>query len=142
MTHSALDAPALDQLFRQARTYNAFSGDVSEQTLRELYDLMKFGPTTANASPARFVFVRSPEGKAKNAVSGAKRHAIDYLDLNYETDIAERERIFDKMTGEEAQLRKLPEKYKQLIRNETAFMDLLKQAHTEHDEALQREGHK
>ncbi|MDB6164629.1 MAG: malonic semialdehyde reductase [Xanthomonadaceae bacterium] len=65
MTHSALDAPALDQLFRQARTYNAFSGDVSDQTLRELYDLVKFGPTTANASPARFVFVRSPEGKAR-----------------------------------------------------------------------------
>ncbi|WP_427004544.1 TerC family protein [Pseudarthrobacter sp. H2] len=81
----------------------------------------------------------SPKGKAKNAVSGAKRHAIDYLDLNYETDIAERERIFDKMTGEEAQLRKLPEKYKRLIRHETEFMDLLHKAHAEHDQALQRE---
>jgi tellurite resistance protein TerC len=81
----------------------------------------------------------SPKGKAKNAVSGAKRHAIDYLDLNYETDIAERERLFDKMTGEEDQLRKLPEKYKRLIRNETEFMDLLRRAHAEHDKALQRE---
>ena len=86
--------------------------------------------------------VLSPKGKAKNMVSGAKRHATDYVDLNYETDIAEREAIFNKMIREEAELRKLPEKYKQLIRNETAFMDLLKQAHTEHDEALQREGHK
>ena len=50
------------------------------------------------------------------------------------------EAIFNKMVREEAELRKLPEKYKQLIRNETAFMDLLKQAHAEHDEALQREG--
>ncbi|MCU1532351.1 MAG: TerC family protein, partial [Arthrobacter sp.] len=81
----------------------------------------------------------SPKGKAKNAVSGAKRHATDYLDLNYETDIVERERIFDKMTGEEEQLRKLPEKYKRLIRHETEFMDLLRRAHAEHDKALQRE---
>ena len=62
---SPLDAPALDRLFRQARTYNAFSGDVSDELLHQLYDLMKFGPTTANTSPARFVFVRSVEGKAK-----------------------------------------------------------------------------
>jgi tellurite resistance protein TerC len=81
----------------------------------------------------------SPKGKAKNAVSGAKRHAIDYLDLNYETDIVERERLFDMMTEEEEQLKKLPEKYKRLIRNETEFMDLLHRAHAEHDKALQRE---
>lgn len=65
MTHAALDAPALDQLFLQARTYNAFSGQVSDETLHALYDLMKFGPTTSNSCPARFVFVRSPEAKAK-----------------------------------------------------------------------------
>ena len=75
-------------------------------------------------------------------VSGAKRHATEYVDLNYETDIAEREAIFDKMVREEAELRKLPEKYKRLIRNETEFMDLLKQAHAEHDEALERAGEK
>ena len=61
----ALDAPVLDRLFRQARTYNAFSGDVSDALLHQLYDLLKFGPTTANTSPARFVFVRSAEAKAK-----------------------------------------------------------------------------
>ena len=33
--------------------------------LQELYDLLKFAPTSANSSPARFVFVRTPEGKAK-----------------------------------------------------------------------------
>ncbi len=81
----------------------------------------------------------SPKGKAKNAVSGAKRHATDYLDLNYEADIVERDRIFTKMVGEEDQLRKLPEKYKRLIHNETEFMDLLHRAHAAHDEALQRE---
>ena len=53
-----------DLLFRQARTYNAFSGAIDDATLRRLYDLLKFGPTAANSCPARFVFVRSPEGKA------------------------------------------------------------------------------
>ena len=60
-----LSDSALDQLFRTARTYNAFSGDIPEQTLRQLYDLLKFGPTAANSTPARFVFVKSAEAKAK-----------------------------------------------------------------------------
>ncbi len=80
----------------------------------------------------------SPKGKAKNAVSGAKRHATEYLDLNYETDMAERDKIFARMVREEDQIRKLPEKYKRLIRNETEFMDLIRSAHTEHDKAQVR----
>jgi tellurite resistance protein TerC len=80
----------------------------------------------------------SPKGKAKNAVSGARRHAIEYLDLNYETDMAERDKIFARMCREEAQIRKLPEKYKRLVRNETEFMELLHNAHAEHDKAQVR----
>ncbi|NUP60128.1 MAG: TerC family protein [Pseudarthrobacter sp.] len=80
----------------------------------------------------------SPKGKAKNAVSGARRHATEYLDLNYETDMAERDKIFARMCREENQIRKLPEKYKRLIRNETEFMDLLRNAHIEHDKAQVR----
>lgn len=60
-----LNAPALDQLFRNARSYNAFSGEVSDETLHRLYELVKWGPTQANSSPARFVFVKSDEAKAK-----------------------------------------------------------------------------
>lgn len=56
---------ALDQIFRTARTYNRFSGEVDDATLHRLYELLKWGPTSANASPARFVFVRSPEAKAR-----------------------------------------------------------------------------
>ena len=84
----------------------------------------------------------SPKGKAKTMVSGARRHATTYVDLNYETDIAERERIFEKLVHEEQELKKLPEKYKRLIRNETEFMDLIRQAHVEHDQALERAGEK
>jgi 3-hydroxypropanoate dehydrogenase len=57
---------ALDQLFRTARTYNAFlPKEVSDEQLHALYDLAKFGPTSANSSPMRLVFVRSKEGKEK-----------------------------------------------------------------------------
>ena len=60
-----LNDTALDQLFRTARSYNAFNGEISDETLRQLYDLVKWGPTQANSSPARLQFVRSDEGKAK-----------------------------------------------------------------------------
>jgi 3-hydroxypropanoate dehydrogenase len=60
-----LDAKSLDTIFRQARTHNAFSGSVSDQQLRDLYDLMKWGPTTMNTQPGRIVFVRSAAAKEK-----------------------------------------------------------------------------
>ena len=60
-----LDDKALDTIFRQARTQNAFSGTVSDAQLRALYDLMKWGPTTMNTQPARIVFLRSKEAKEK-----------------------------------------------------------------------------
>ncbi|HXV73516.1 MAG TPA: malonic semialdehyde reductase [Sphingomonadales bacterium] len=57
---------ALDQLFRKARSYNRWAeADVPAQTLYELYELMKFGPTSANCSPLRIVFVKSPAAKAR-----------------------------------------------------------------------------
>lgn len=63
---SALDDSALDTLFRTARTQNAWQDrPVSDETLEELYELLKMGPTSANCSPARFVFVRTAEGKEK-----------------------------------------------------------------------------
>src|ERR1700739_1954080 len=59
-----LDDQALDQLYRIARTCNAWTPrPVTEQQVRELYDLLKFGPTSGNCCPARFVWVRSAEGK-------------------------------------------------------------------------------
>jgi 3-hydroxypropanoate dehydrogenase len=55
-----------EQLFDQARTHNAWTDrPVSDDTLRQLYDLMKWGPTSANCQPARVLFVRSPEAKAR-----------------------------------------------------------------------------
>ena len=51
---------ALDQLFRKARTHNGFRGrPVTDEQLHALYELMKWGPTSANCSPARILFLRS-----------------------------------------------------------------------------------
>ncbi|AHX15684.1 nitroreductase [Dyella jiangningensis] len=60
-----LSEAALDQLFRSARTFNAWlPKEVSDEKLHQLYELAKFGPTSANASPMRVVFVKSKEAKA------------------------------------------------------------------------------
>jgi 3-hydroxypropanoate dehydrogenase len=61
-----LSDEALDQLFRKARTYNAWlDRPVSDDLLRRLYDLMKWGPTSANLSPARFLFLRTRAAKER-----------------------------------------------------------------------------
>lgn len=61
-----LNDTGLDLLFREARTQNSWHAEaVSEALLRDLFDLMKMAPTSANCSPARFVFVTTPEGKEK-----------------------------------------------------------------------------
>jgi nitroreductase len=67
-----LDDPDLDLLFRTARTFSTQPGTwqdrpVSEALLRQVWDLAKMGPTSANCSPARVVFVTTPEGKARLA---------------------------------------------------------------------------
>jgi len=62
----ALPDTALDTLFRKARTYASWQPrPVSDDTLRDLYDLLKWAPTSANASPARFAFIRSKEAKER-----------------------------------------------------------------------------
>ncbi len=61
-----LNDQALDQAFRTARSVNFWTkAKVSDDLLRQLYDLAKFGATSANASPARFVFVSTPQAKAR-----------------------------------------------------------------------------
>ena len=62
----SLPDSCLDQLFRNARTYNGWTDRaVDDKLLSQLYDLMKLGPTSANSCPARFVWVHSSEGKAR-----------------------------------------------------------------------------
>jgi len=75
-----LDSLTLDQLFRAARTRNAWTDrPVTEQQLRELYDLVKFGPTSLNCCPARFVWVRTTEAKGTLAALAAPTNAPKIL---------------------------------------------------------------
>lgn len=61
-----LSEAGLDLLFRQARTHSAWlDKPVSDETLRELYELMKWGPTSANCCPVRILFLRTPEAKRR-----------------------------------------------------------------------------
>lgn len=63
-----LSDAALDQLFRTARTFNGYlDTPVTQDQLHAIWDVMKFGPTSANALPARIIWVQSPEAKEKLA---------------------------------------------------------------------------
>ncbi|MFM0341488.1 malonic semialdehyde reductase [Paraburkholderia fungorum] len=60
------DENFLDRVFRHGRSQNGWLAEpVSDEQLEQVYDLMKWGPTSVNCSPARIVFVRSEAGKAK-----------------------------------------------------------------------------
>jgi 3-hydroxypropanoate dehydrogenase len=63
-----LDDAALDQLFRSARSSHAFTSQpVTDELIRQLYELLRWGPTAWNAQPGRYLFVRSAEAKARLA---------------------------------------------------------------------------
>jgi len=63
---NAADDHALDILFRQARTFSKWlPRPVTDDTLHELYELLKWAPTSANAAPARLAFIRSREAKER-----------------------------------------------------------------------------
>ena len=64
--NQSLHETALDQLFRTARSHNKWlDRPVSDETLHELYELLKWGPTSANCSPMRVVFVKSAAAKER-----------------------------------------------------------------------------
>ena len=71
-----LDQAAIDQLFGAARAHDKWTDEpVPDDTLRALFDILKYGPTSANCSPARFLFLRTPDAKERlsPALSSANR---------------------------------------------------------------------
>jgi tellurite resistance protein TerC len=79
------------------------------------------------------VSLRSDRGRARNAVARARRHAVAYLDLRYEADPAEREKIFAQLLVDQRQIDALPVKYRARIRQDDELMHLIEQAHQAHD---------
>ncbi|MBY0437124.1 MAG: malonic semialdehyde reductase [Burkholderiales bacterium] len=63
---TTLDPAGRNLLFNDARTHNGWTAQpVSDDTLREMFDLLKMAPTSANCSPARFLFLRSPQARQR-----------------------------------------------------------------------------
>ena len=61
-----IDAKSLDLILRNGRTHNVFlDKPVSDEQLRQIHEIMKWGPTSQNSQPCRVVFVRTKEGKEK-----------------------------------------------------------------------------
>jgi nitroreductase len=92
-----VDDAVLDQLFRAARTRNGWTDrPVSDAQIRELYDLTKMGPTSANSCPARFVWVRTTEGKDRLATCVSQTNRPKVLAapvtviVGYDLDFADR----------------------------------------------------
>ena len=93
-----LDPTALDTLFREARSYNRWSADtLPESKLRALYDLLKMGPTSANCCPARFVFVRTPEGKDKLRPALSSANLEKTMSAPVTVIVAEDARFYDQL---------------------------------------------
>ena len=78
----------------------------------------------------------SKRGRAQTAIGNARRHARDYLDLDYTADVAERERIFGLLLAEGEQVRGLGPKYRTMMRDESELMDQLEQARRRYDETV------
>ncbi len=80
----------------------------------------------------------SPAGKARNAISNARRHATAYLDSEYTQFPAERERIYGLLLAERDQILALRPKYRQMVHDEAALMELLQRARDSHGAAVDR----
>ena len=80
----------------------------------------------------------SKAGKAQTALNNARRHAINYLDLDYTADTAERERIYRLLTAEEAQIMTMDIKYRNKAKDIDKIREQVAEAHRKHDEYLGR----
>ena len=93
---AVIDAAAVDAIFAGARTANAFTGEVTEEQARAIYELTKFGPTAFNSQPLRVTYIRSVEarGMLVEALSRGNRAKTDSAPLvailSYDTSWQER----------------------------------------------------
>jgi 3-hydroxypropanoate dehydrogenase len=93
-----LESAALDQLFRSARSTHSFTSQpVTDETIRELYELLKWGPTAWNSQPGRYVFVRSPEAKARLAPAMSSTNRAKTLAAPVTAIVAFDTRFFDRL---------------------------------------------
>ena len=93
-----LDSHSLDLVFRQARTHTKWlDKPIADDTLREIYDLMKFGPTSMNVTPARILFLRTREAKERLRPALAAGNVEKTLAAPATAIIAYDEKFYDKL---------------------------------------------
>ena len=93
-----IDDTALDALFREARSYTRWQQrPVSDETLRELYDLLKWAPTSANAAPARFAFLRSAQAKERLRPALTPRNVDKTMTAPVTVIVAYDERFYERL---------------------------------------------
>lgn len=93
-----LPSEALDQLFRDGRSLHTYTDrPVTDQTVRQLYELLRLGPTGFNAQPARYVFVRSPQAKARLAPALSSSNRAKTLAAPMTVIVAYDARFFDRL---------------------------------------------
>lgn len=91
-----IDSRVLEQVFTGARTFNTFTDrPVSDETLHRLYDLLRWGPTSMNTQPARYVFLRSPESRQRLMPALAPGNQSKTLTAPVTVIVAQDTRFFD-----------------------------------------------
>jgi len=91
-----IDPSGLEQVFTSARTFNTFTKQpVTDDTLRQLYDLMRWGPTSMNSQPGRYVFLRSPESRRRLIPALAPGNQAKTLSAPMTIIVAQDARFFD-----------------------------------------------
>lgn len=95
---SSIPDQALAQLFSEARTFNAWRAEpVPEATLHQLYEQMKWGPTSMNCFPVRLVFVTSPEAKEKLKPALAEGNVEQTMTAPVTAIVATDHRFYEKL---------------------------------------------
>ena len=93
-----VDDEALDALFREARSYSKWQQrPVTDDTLRDLYELLKWAPTSVNGAPARFVFLRSTEAKERLRPALTPRNVDKTMTAPVTVIVAYDERFYERL---------------------------------------------
>jgi len=96
-----LNDAALDQLFRSARSYSNFLPQaIDDDTIKALYDLLKWGPTAFNAQPARYIVLRTEEAKQRLAPALSEKNRTKTIAAPATVIIAHDKRFFDQLPSQ------------------------------------------
>jgi len=116
-----------------------FINDGEPVTVVEISTALSLGVIVGVLAITVLASLFSKRGLAHQAIANARRHATSYLDAEYTMDATERERIYHALVAEHDRIVALGPKYRQMVADEPALMDLLERAIASHDQAVARD---